>query len=175
MSEIIERELGWEDEIENDGADFILLPEGDYDFEVTGFSRARHGGSAKLPPCNKAELSILIETPEGQTTIKHNLFLHTKTEGLLCSFFTSIGQRKHGEKLKMNWNTVIGAKGRCKVFIDKYTNDKGEERQTNKIQKFYEPEEKQSSPSNVPEGYAAAPSNAANPFSSASAFVPGQF
>lgn len=176
MSEILERELGWDDEIENDGADFILLPEGDYDFTVTGFTRARHGGSAKLPPCNKAELSLLIVTPEGQTTIKHNLFLHTKTEGLLCAFFTSIGQRKHGEKLKMNWNAVIGAKGRCKVFIDKYTNDKGEERQNNKIQKFYEPEEiKQTASSNVPEGYTAAPNTAANPFGGTSSFVPGQF
>ena len=172
MSEILERELGWDDEIEKDGADFILLPEGDYDFTVIGFTRARHGGSAKLPPCNRAELLIQIDVPEGQTTIKHNLFLHTKTEGLLCSFFTAIGQRKHGEKLKMNWNTVIGSKGRCKVFIDKYTNDKGEERQNNKIQKFYEPDEAKQT-SNVPEGYTA--TNTSNPFNKTSSFVPGQF
>ena len=42
MSEVIERELGWDDEIEKDGPEFVLLPEGDYSFEVVGFERARH-------------------------------------------------------------------------------------------------------------------------------------
>ena len=42
----------------------------------------------KLPPCNKAILSIRIENEEGQaTTIKHNLFLHSKCEGMLCILY----------------------------------------------------------------------------------------
>ena len=44
MSEM-ERELGWDDEIEKDSGEFILLPEGDYDFTVESFERSRHGGS----------------------------------------------------------------------------------------------------------------------------------
>ena len=39
--EINERAFGWDDEIKNDGPDFVLLPEGDYLFTVTGFERAR--------------------------------------------------------------------------------------------------------------------------------------
>ncbi len=131
-----ERELNWDDQIENDSPEFILLPEGDYDFVVTEFERARHGGSEKLPPCNKAVISIKIEGNEGSTTIKHNLFLHQKTEGMLCAFFTGIGQRKRNEKLTMNWNKVVGSTGRCKVGIKTY-NDK----QYNEIKKFYEPTE----------------------------------
>lgn len=137
-----DRELGWDDPIENDGADFEVLPEGDYDFEVVGFERGRHTGSEKLPPCNKATLSIKIKGAAGQTTIKHNMFLHTKTEGILCAFFVAIGQRKHGEKLTMNWNKVVGSTGRCKIYIDKWTNEKGEEKTANKIKKFYEPEDR---------------------------------
>ena len=49
MAEYMERELDWDDEIERE-SDFVLLPEGDYDFTVTGFERARHEGSEKLPP-----------------------------------------------------------------------------------------------------------------------------
>lgn len=134
-----DRELGWDDQIENDGPDFEVLPEGDYDFEVTAFERGRHPGSDKLPPCNKATISIEIKGAAGQTTIKHNLFLHTKTEGLLCAFFVGIGQRKHGEKLTMNWNNVIGSKGRCKVAIRKWKKDDGTEMTSNEIKKFYEP------------------------------------
>lgn len=137
-----EREFGWEDQIENDGADFEVLPEGDYDFEVVGFERGRHPGSDKLPPCNKATLNIKIKGAAGQTTIKHNLFLHTKTEGLLCAFFVGIGQRKHGEKLTMNWNTVVGSTGRCKIGVRKWKKETGEESTFNEIRKFYEPEAK---------------------------------
>ena len=60
MSEVIERELGWDDEIEKDGPEFVLLPEGDYSFEVVGFERARHNGSEKLPACNKAQQQLNI-------------------------------------------------------------------------------------------------------------------
>jgi hypothetical protein len=51
------REYSWDDQIEKD-SEFILLPEGDYDFEVMSFERGRHAGSDKLPPCNKAILAI---------------------------------------------------------------------------------------------------------------------
>lgn len=139
MSDVVEREFGWDDQIENDGPDFVLLPEGDYEFEVTAFERGRHNGSDKLPPCNKATLTIKIADSEGnETHIKHNLFLHSKCEGMLCAFFTSIGQRKKGEKVTMNWTAVPGSKGRCKVGIKTY-----EGKQYNEIKKFYEPVEGQ--------------------------------
>jgi hypothetical protein len=135
-------ELDWNSPIENDGPEFILLPEGDYDFEVVTFERGRHNGSEKLPPCPKAVVHIKINTPEGTTTtIKHNLFLHSITEGMLCAFFAGIGQRKKGEKLTMNWNTVPGSKGRAKIGIRNFTADDGKTLQFNEIKKFYEPPE----------------------------------
>lgn len=136
-----EYELGWDDHIENDSPDFVVLPEGDYDFEVVEFERGRHPGSEKLPACNKATVHIKIEGPEGVSIIKHNLFLHSITEGMLCAFFAGIGQRKKGERLKMNWNAVKGSKGRAKIGIKKWTNDKGNEMTFNEIKKFYEPVE----------------------------------
>lgn len=141
MSEM-ERELDWNDEIEKD-SDFTLLPEGDYDFTVESFERGRHPGSDKLPACNKAILKLRIDSNEGSTILTHNLFLHTKTEGMISAFFTAIGQKKKGEKVKMNWNAVIGAKGRCKLSIRNWKGNDGEERQSNEIKKFYEKEEKQ--------------------------------
>lgn len=133
------RELGWDDVIENDGPDFVLLPEGDYDFEVTKFERGRHNGSEKLPPCNKAIITLKIEGKEGIAVVTHNLFLHSKCEGMLCAFFTAIGQRKHGEALKMNWNNVMGAKGRLKLGIRKWKGNDGTEYTSNDVKKFYEP------------------------------------
>lgn len=134
-------ELSWDGQIENDSPEFVVLPEGDYDFEVIDFERARHAGSEKLPPCNKAIVHIKVQGPEGVTVIKHQLFLHSITEGMLCSFFTAIGQRKKGEKVTMNWGAVIGSAGRAKVGIHKWTNNDGKEMIFNDIKKFYEPAE----------------------------------
>lgn len=138
----MERALDWDDSIEKDGGDFTLLPEGDYDFKVEKFERARHPGSTKLPPCNKAILTISIESAEGAATLIHNLFLHTKTEGMLSAFFSSIGQKKKGEKVNMNWPMVPGSTGRCKVGIRNWTNNEGKPMQSNEIKKFYAKEEK---------------------------------
>lgn len=138
----MERALDWDDSIEKDGGDFILLPEGDYDFKVEKFERARHSGSAKLPACNKAILTISIEGEEGTATLIHNLFLHTKTEGMLSAFFSAIGLKKKGEKVNMNWTMVPGSTGRCKVGIRNWTNSEGKAMQSNEIKKFYAKEEK---------------------------------
>lgn len=107
--------LNWDDEITKDST-FTLLPEGDYDFKVVNFERAFYDGSDKIPPCNKAVITIKVETSTGEEAeLKENLFLTTKTEGLLSAFFTAIGQKKKGEPLRMNWNKVIGATGKAKI------------------------------------------------------------
>lgn len=135
-------ELGWDAEIENEGQDFVVAEDGDYDFTVTGFERARFAGSKKMPPCNQAKLSIKLDMPNGENCIiKHNLFLHTKTEWKLCEFFTAIGQRKHGQRVSMNWNAVNGARGRCKVSKRSFVSKDGKTLWTNDIDKFYDPAE----------------------------------
>lgn len=137
----VEKEMDWNDVIEKESEGYVLLPEGDYNFVVESFDRARHPGSEKLPPCNKAVLHLKIDSAEGTAFITHNLFLHTKTEGLLSAFFTSIGQKKKGEPLRMDWNKVIGACGRVKIGIHSYENKNGEERKTNDVKQFYPPKD----------------------------------
>lgn len=115
-----DREFGWDDVIEKDSSGFVQLTPGDYQFTVTNFERARHtpdpqNKNAKLPACNKAIITVEIETAEGIAILTHNLFLHSSTEGMLSAFFGAIGQKKHGEPLKMNWNTVVGAKGVARI------------------------------------------------------------
>lgn len=130
-----ERELGWEDEIQKEN-EFILLPEGDYEFTVESFERSRFNGSEKMPACNMAVLNLRIQYPQGSTIIKHNLMLHTKTEWALSAFFRAIGQKKKDERLRMNWNMVPGSKGKCKIGIRTYNGN-----QYNEIKQFYPKED----------------------------------
>lgn len=130
--------LNWDDEIQEEST-FTLLPEGDYDFKVINFERAWYDGSEKIPPCNKAIITIRVEGDAGTTELKENLFLTTKTEGLLSSFFSSIGQKKKGEPLRMNWNKVIGSSGRVKISTRSYNDNT-----YNQVKRWLSPEEPKS-------------------------------
>lgn len=128
-------ELDWDAEIEQESPEYVTLSEGEYEFEVISFERARFNGSEKMPACNQAKLKLQIIVPEGIATINHNLFLHSRTEGILSGFFLCIGQKKHSEKVKMDWGKVIGAKGRAKVGTRVY-----EGKTYNEVKRFLEPE-----------------------------------
>ena len=88
-----------------------------------------------MPPCNKAVITLVVETPEGEARIRHNLFLHSRTEGMISAFFIGIGLKKHGEPLKMDWPRVVGRKGRAKIGIRMHDG-----KQYNEIKRFYDPE-----------------------------------
>ena len=147
-------ELDWGSEIENDSPDFIVLPEGEYDFTVKSFERGRYNGGDKVGPCPKAMLTLSIDTPQGEALVKKDLLLHSKLEGLLCEFFTCIGQRKHGQRVSMNWNAVTGAHGRCKIGTRVYNGN-----QYNDVKKFLEPAAPQPQQYQQPQQYAGAPQN----------------
>ncbi len=130
--------MDWNDTLENDGQEFILLEEGDYNFTVTGFERGRFPGSAKIPACNKAALTLSVDTPDGTATVKFDLILYRSLEWRISSFFRCIGQKKHGERLVMDWNKVPGSKGRARFKPRSYTDKNGEERQANDVDRFYD-------------------------------------
>ena len=69
-------EMGWDDTIQEDGQELILLDEGDYNFIVTNFERGRFPGGQKIPACNKATITVQIETDKGLSVIKFDLLLY---------------------------------------------------------------------------------------------------
>jgi hypothetical protein len=99
--------MDWDDSIETDGQEFILLPDGEYNYKVTNFERGRFPGGPKVPACNKAIITLQVETPEGIAIVKFDLLLYRTLEWRISDFFRSIGQKKHGEKLTMDWNKVV--------------------------------------------------------------------
>lgn len=130
--------LDWDDEIINDGKEFIVLPEGDYDFKVVGFERGQFNGSAKMSPCKKAILTLQVETDDGIANIRTDLIMNRVCEWRLSSFFRCIGQKKHGEKLKMDWNKVLDSTGRAHFKPRTYAGTDGQEHQVNDVVRFYD-------------------------------------
>ena len=130
--------MDWDSAIESDGQQFIVLDEGDYTFTVTGFERGRYPGSAKIPACNKASLTLTIDLPGGQTaSCKEDLILYRTLEWKLAAFFRAIGQKKSGERVVMDWSKVLGARGRAHFKPRTYTSN-GSEHTTNSVDRYYD-------------------------------------
>jgi hypothetical protein len=126
--------LDWNSEIEET---YLDLPNGTYDFTVVELERGHYepkpDGKIK-EPCPQVKVYVEVKDPNSDQKAKINtlLILHTRTKGLLCNFFRSIGVMKKGESLKMDWN-VIGKTGKLKLSH----NDKN----YMQIEKFLSPEE----------------------------------
>ena len=136
MDEI--RNYDWNDEINEEGTPFTLLPEGDYDFKITKFERARYEGSEKMPPCNMAKITFEIFSKNESTTITDNFYLNSKGEWKISALYLAIGLKKHGEPIRMQWNSVIGKTGKLKLTVEKYSRRDGGVGEVNRIKKFYD-------------------------------------
>ena len=146
------KELGWDEGFSKDfnENDFILLPEGDYDFTVESFERGRYEGGNWIPPCNKAILKLSIEGREGPASIILNLYLCTKDSCRreIYRFFESIGQVKDGEDLRPNWTpgNLVGQTGRAHVI--QRPDKKDPSKVYNNIKNFYPKQPKKFTPGN---------------------------
>lgn len=108
--------LDWNSEIEET---YLDLPDGTYDFTVVDAERGRFEPKPESKikePCPQVKVHVEIKDPNSDQKVKLNslLILHTRTKGLLCNFFRSIGLMQKGEPLKMNWD-VIGKTGKLKL------------------------------------------------------------
>lgn len=134
--------MDWNDVIESDGREFIILPEGDYAFTVSKFERGFFPGSAKLSPCNKATLILQVKTNEGVANARTDLLLNRRLEWRLASFFRSIGQKKRGEKVIMDWTHIVGSQGRAHFKPHTYTDKNGSLCKANNVERFIDYDEK---------------------------------
>ena len=135
MAETEGRELGWEDTISKDSSEFEAIPEGDYEFTIEKYERARSQGKGKLPPCNMAVVYFRIADRDREVVIRENFILHSSLEWKLSELFRGIGAKKEGEEVRMNWNLLPGATGRAQVSLDPDRNDPS--KKYNHIKKIY--------------------------------------
>lgn len=133
--------IGWDDEVVNDGSEFIYLEEGDYDFTVESYDRGTFKGSAKIPQCPKLELKLKVQTPQGSTTVNYDLIMWSTLEWKYSEFLRAIGMKKHGEKAKIDWSRLTGARGRGRFYTRTYKKQDGSEGKTNDVRRMYDYED----------------------------------
>lgn len=132
--------LDFDSEIEYDGPDYILLKPGNYDFVVASIDRKQYNGGSKIPPCPQAVIHIEITDPEtgAKVPCQSNLFLASNQMWSLSTFFESIGLKKKGEKLKMDWSKVVGRTGTVEIDNREYNGNT-----YNNVKKYVAPKEEE--------------------------------
>lgn len=141
------RVVGWDDEIQDDGQysgeESVVLPEGNYDFEVIKTEQAWFDGGKKIPACNMAKVFLRVDGGAlGKALCVENIYLLENLEWKASSFLRSIGLKKHGENT--SWRKLLhcdGETGRCSVYIDEYTGNDGQKKKSNKIKRFFDKDE----------------------------------
>lgn len=117
-------EIAFDGTIEQDAKEFILLLPGEYQFKVRNIEKGRYEGKPNgLPACNMVKVELEINTPQGTEIVYDNIYLHTRVEWRISSFFACIGMKKKGEPLRMDWN-IIGKTGLAKIENREYNGKK---------------------------------------------------
>ena len=133
--------LDYEGEIEKDGTGFTLVAAGDYSFTVRSFERAQFPGSKKIPACKKVVVTLELNTDQGRVPVTTDFILWSSLEWKLSQFFRSIGMKKHGEKIRLDWQGAIGRTGTAYVKVRDWVGNDGQTHQSNEIDRFYDPDE----------------------------------
>ena len=147
MANTEEKVLGWDDQIQNDGEysgeENVVLPEGNYDFEVIKTEQAWFDGSSKIPACNMAKVFLRIDGGElGKALCVENIYLLEGLEWKASAFLRSLGLKKHGEPIA--WRQLVhcdGERGRCRIYVDGYKGRDGDVKKSNKVKSFFDKEE----------------------------------
>lgn len=141
-----DRELDWDEMIANDsGPSYTLLPDGDYPCTITKVERARYDGSAKVPPCRMARLTVAVHGgSRGENQVTYQLFLLQRFAWKIAEVFVSCGLASpEDEHVRMQWDKLQGANAFCRITQREYVKRSGphagETGTANEIVKFLRP------------------------------------
>lgn len=163
--------IGWDDEIIDPGEpEFVLLTPGVYDFTITGFERGHFDGSEKMDACSMAKLTLKCSNGILETTVFTNLFLSSAVAFKLSKFAKSIGDMPAGsttgQKFHVDWNNIIGKRGKCKIKTRVYNG-----KDYNEVDDFIVPDPA-AAPAPAPMPQAAPAAYYAQPQPQAQAYAP---
>ena len=106
--------MGWDDVLKDDGQEYIILPEGEYDFTVTGVEHGQYPIGPRIPSCPKVTVTLAVESEAGTAFVRTDLLLYRTVEWKISAFVRNIGRKKPGEKAVMSWGGIAGCRGRAR-------------------------------------------------------------
>ena len=95
-----------------------------------------------MKACNKAVLTLRVDSDKGTAFVHTQIVLNRMFEYKISSFFRSINRKRQGERVSMDWNNLVGERGRARFKIRNFKDKKtGEDRQANDVDRYidYDP------------------------------------
>lgn len=124
---------------------FHTLEPGYYPFTVQKLERTRYDGSAKIPPCPMAKVTLRVQDADGTEALTScRLFLVQSMMWKVTRFMAAVGQGKDANgKTVINWGDVEGRNGWLRLSKRSYRTSDGQEREANNVDEFCLPDEQQ--------------------------------
>lgn len=122
---------------------WAVLEDGYYPFTVQKFERGRFEGSQKMQACPMAVLTLKVQGANGEEAlVTQRMYMLERMVWKVSQFMAAIGngRNEHGNVV-INWGDVEGRGGWLKLKKRAYTNRDGQQRETNDVDRFCEPEE----------------------------------
>lgn len=139
------RALQLDEEIEYDGGNFRLLEPGIYPFRVKAVSIDYFNGSKSVPPCPRAQLTLVVGEGADASDVIDGILLYEDDNGnpnwKISEFYRSVGYKQHGQRVRMVWDeTLVGMTGWLVIENREYVKD-GETRKANQVKRYLDPED----------------------------------
>jgi hypothetical protein len=130
--------LSWNGTIENESSEFVLIPPGDYAFQVANIDQTVSNNSGN----DMAVVHLKIMVDENtEITLKDYLVLTRASEWKLCAFFRAVGLKRSGEPFVMDFDAAVARRGMVKLTQEKFTKKDGTESMSNKVKNYIDPPE----------------------------------
>lgn len=131
------------------GGNYVLLPEGDYDFTVVDLKESRHQNvGGKVGNCKQVNPVFRLTNPEDGSAVdisNYNLYMWNSRGclGMIAQYYDSIGLHKKGDPIRFDWTKDhhIGKTGRLQIKHENYKKKDGTDGTSMKISKLYPKEE----------------------------------
>ncbi len=127
----------------DEGPRFRTLEPGYYPFTVQKLERTRYDGSAKIPSCPMAKVTLRVQDADGTEALTScRLFLVQSMMWKVTRFMAAVGHGKDANgKIVINWADVEGRNGWLRLSRRSYRTSDGQEREANDVDEFCLPDE----------------------------------
>lgn len=138
--------IGWDDEVDSsqiqEKKEFIILPDGEYNFRVAKVEKGQYNGSQKMPACGMVKVGMVFSDAfQGESYVTMRFFMVRSCLWKIYEFLTAIGLHKPGSGAvgTIPWGKVdTSCTGRAKLSTRTYEKD-GKTVKTNDVEKFLAP------------------------------------
>lgn len=130
--------LGFDDEIDDGQSrqfdEIYVFEPGDYEFTVKNVERTVNDDGY-----NKVIVDLEVTDGEHTSVVKDYITLKSTVIWKIAQYFRSLGMKKHGENIKMDWKGSLGKKGMLTLLKEEKVSKQNNKYFKNSVRSYLDP------------------------------------